>query len=292
MSSRPTNGVIYLGYVDNSVSPPTTNFFSAINNLTPTNTAEAFNSGSLLGADPQGTTGRAFIGLMSDVALYNTSLSQDAILGLFLTSLGSGPLAPTPAALASKAVFSGAQVVMNGHASGSPTITYQWKSSVTGASAFTNVPDSGNYSGATTETLTINNIGGQNALDYEVVAANGVGSATTIVPATITVVAIPAGGQWTVNFQLTNDVLNFGSTPAGAGGLGHYAGHGVLGSGTFWNPIPDLAGAFSGATYHSISDLRDDGVTHSGISATVNGGGFGSASTAGSPAAITTLFDQ
>ena len=57
--------------------------------------------------------------------------------------------------------------------------------------------------------------------------------------------------------------------------------------------LPDLAGAFTGATYNKrLPTLRDDGVTHSGISATVNGGGFGSASTAGSPTAITTLFDQ
>ena len=148
--------------------------------------------------------------------------------GLFLTSSGFRPACSHTDTLASKAVFSGSQVVLNGHASGSPTIFYQWKSSVTGANTFTNVPNSGNYSSATTEALTINNIGAQNALDYEVVAVNNVGSATTIAPATISVVVVPPGGQWTVNFQLTNDVLNFASTPARAGSLGHFAGHGVL----------------------------------------------------------------
>jgi hypothetical protein len=74
--------------------------------------------------------------------------------------------------------------------------------------------------------------------------------------------------------------------------LGHYDGNGVLGSGTYWNPIPDLAGASTAGTYVSSSDLLDDGVTHSGIYATVNGGAFSSAVAPGIPGAITTLLDQ
>jgi hypothetical protein len=107
--------------------------------------------------------------------------------------------------------------------------------------------------------------------------------------ATITVTPVPSGGLWTVDFQMTNNVLGFATS---TNGLGQFAGAGVLGTGTYWNPIPDLAGSFGGGTYTSASDLRDDGVTHSGIYATVSGEAFSSAVAPGSPTAVTTLLDQ
>jgi len=80
---------------------------------------------------------------------------------------------------------------------------------------------------------------------------------------------------WTVNYQVTNNVLNY---TTGAG-IGHYTGRGILGTGNYWNVLPDNAGA-SGYIWEltSVSDLRDDGATHSGIYCTVYGGssGFGS----------------
>lgn len=280
----PTNETTYLGYVDPNAQ--TTNFLSAVNTLAHTN--QPFNGGTvLLGGDSQGT-GRTFNGLIDEAALYNKSLSQSDVLKLFLTGLGSGPIPPSLGPLGSKSVYSGAHVQLTDIAGGSPTITYQWQSGEIGSGVFTNIPLSVN-AGAHSPTLDIASAGTANALDYQVIAANSVGSGTSSV-ATLTVTVVPPGGLWTVNFQLTNNVLGFATSTSG---LGRYTGRGVLGTGTYWNPIPDLAGAFTGGTYNSVSDFRENGVTHSGIYATVNGGGFSSAQNpATDTSAITTLLDQ
>ncbi len=280
----PTNETTYLAYVDTTVTPNTTNFLQS--SVTLAHVAEAFSTASDLGSDPQ-SLNRTFNGLITEAALYNKSLSQQAILGLFLTGIGSGPIPPTPpATLASQSIYAGAQVQYNGTAGGSPTITYQWKSAVIGSGIFTNIPNGGNVLGATSPLLTINGATIANALDYEVVAANSVGTNTSGVAA-LSVTAVPPGGQWTVNFQSTNATASDGFV-----GLDSYTGNGVLGTGTYWNSIGDPQGAFTGGTYTSVTDFRDDGVTHSGIYATCNGGGFSSEASPSPASSITTLLGQ
>jgi hypothetical protein len=113
---------------------------------------------------------------------------------------------------------------------------------------------------------------------YHLVATNPTGTGASG-SAAITFNALPATppGLWTVNYQITNNILNFS---AGNYGLGNYVGRGILGGGTYWNPMPDLAGAFIGVNnLTSASDLRDDGLTHSGVYCSlVLVGGFTSAS--------------
>ncbi len=280
----PTNLTAYLGYVDPNAH--TTNFLQAVNVLA--HQPEPMNGGIVsLGADSQ--QNREFIGTLDEAALFNRALSQSEILKLFQTGFGvTAAIPPSPATIISQSVYSGAQVTLGNSAGGSQPITYQWQAGTTGSGVFTNVINAGNVSGATLATLTITNIQAANALDYRQICTNSAGSVTGNV-ATVSVTIVPPGGLWTVSFQLTNNVLNFGTS---ASGLGQYAGPGVLGTGTFWNPIPDLAGAFTGGNYNSVSDLRDDGVTHSGIYASVNGNGFSSAVNPGSPTAISTLLDQ
>jgi hypothetical protein len=282
----PTNMTAYLGYVDSVAN--TTNFTKSINTLAHNN--EAFNAGQIyLGADPQESNKRSFNGLMSEVALFNRSLSESDVLNLFLTGLGSGPIGVTIPPLTSKSVFSGSQVKLSAAASGSPTITYQWQSSPTGLGTFSNVTNSGNYSGATSSTLTITGVTVTNALDYQVVAANSVGSVTSSV-ATLSVTVVPPGGQWTVNFQLTNNTINFATSTTQGGG--RYTGNGVLGSGTYWNTFSNTAGAFGSGTFPTTTDLRDDGVTHSGIFASVNGSDDSTLTATPVSSSISALLDQ
>jgi hypothetical protein len=280
----PTNLTAYLGYVDTNAY--VTNFSQAVN--VTAHQAETMNGGTVaLGADVQQT--REFVGTIDEAALFNKALSQSEILKMFQTGFGvTAAIPPSPATIASQSVYSGAHVSLGNSAGGSQPISYQWQAATTGSGLFTNLSNSGNVSGVTSPTLNIIGALARNTLDYRQICNNSAGSATGNV-STFTVTVVPSGGLWTVNFQLTNNVLNFSTT---TNGLGQYAGPDVLGAGTCWNPIPDLAGSFTGGTYVSASDLRDDGVTHSGIYATVNGGGFSSAVSPGSPTAISTLLDQ
>jgi hypothetical protein len=280
----PTNETTYLGYVNTGVTPNTTNFLQA--SITLSNNAESFSTVSDFGSDPSGVN-RTFNGSMTEVALYTNSLGQGSILSLFLTGLGSGPLPPTaPSTLPSYSLFAGDSFQLNATAGGSPTITYQWKASGDGGVTFTNLPNAGHFSGVTTPTLSVTGISVDNALEYEAVATSPYGTSTSGV-STLTVTAVPNDGIWTVNFQLTNATAQYGFV-----GLGSYTGRGVLGTGTFWNPIPDTASAFTGGNWTNTLEFRDDGVTHSGIYASINGGGFTSSSAHTPAGSIATLLDQ
>ena len=251
----PTNMTAYLGYIDPNAN--TTNFFQAVNTI-PHQVQPLDNA--LLGADVQGT--REFNGILDEPALFTKALSKAEILHLFETGFGvTVTIPPTPASISSESIYSGAQVRLGGPAGGSDPITYQWQAGVTGSGVFTNLVNGGDYSGVTSQTLTINPAQAGDAADYRQIAANSAGSVTGNV-STVSVTPVPPGGIWTVNFQLTNDVLDFATSTSG---LGQYTGPGVLGGGDYWNPIPDLAGSSTAGTYVSATDLEGDGVTHSGV---------------------------
>ena len=278
-----TNETTYLGYVDTNAM--LTNFSLAVNPIA--HQVETMNGPTVaLGADIQQS--REFSGSIDEAALFNKALSQAEIFKLFQVGFGVAAIPPSPVAISSQSVYSGAAVTLGGSAGGSQTITYQWQASGTGLNTFTNLANSGNYSGVTSPTLTISNIAAGNALDYQQICHNSAGTVTGNV-ATVSVTVVPPGGLWTVNFELTNNVLNFNTS---SNGLGHYNGPGILPGGNFWNPIPDLSGSFTGGNYISVSDLEADGVTHSGIYCSVNGGGFSSATAPGNAASIQTLLDQ
>jgi hypothetical protein len=278
----PTNMTAYLGYVDPVAQ--TTNFLQAVNVLAHQN--QPMNS-TALGADTQ--QNREFNGTLDEAALFNKALGSAEILKLYETGIGATSIPLSPGVIASKSVYSGAKVQLGSAAGGTGLITYFWQASgFSDGGVFTNLIDGGDISGSTSVTLTITNSQVADAGYYRQVASSSGGSVTGNV-ATVTVEVVPAGGLWTVNFQLTNNVLGFATS---TNGLGHYAGAGVLGGGTFWNPIPDLAGAFNTASYTNSSDLQANGATHSGITAIVNGSGDSTAQSGGSPTAVTTLLDQ
>jgi hypothetical protein len=69
-----------------------------------------------------------------------------------------------------------------------PAPVYQWKARAIGSGVFTNLPNGGSISGATSPTLVINGATAANMLDYIVVVTNTLGAATSSPPATLTVV--------------------------------------------------------------------------------------------------------
>ena len=263
----PTNTTIYLYYVDFNTGA--TNLLKASQSIT--NNIETFSGGTTwIGSD--NAANRNFGGYIDEVAVFKKTLSEAQVQDLFLKALGATCISPTvsdasiyPAA----SVYSGQNVRLTSTVSGTSPLLLQWQASPNGTT-WTNLP------GETGPSLLANpqTVG---TVYYHLVAANGCSSATNN-PAAITFNALPATppGLWTINFQVTNNVLNY-STGAG---VGHYAGRGILGNGTYWNVLPDNAGAF-GYIWQltSVSDLLDNGGTHSGIYCSVNGGssGFGSA---------------
>jgi hypothetical protein len=266
LAIAPTNTTIYLYYIDGS---GITNLFKASQFIT--NNVETFSGGTTwIGSDSN--AGRNFNGSMDELAVFNKTLSEAQVQDLFLKAVGASCVSPTisdatiyPAA----SVYSGQNVRLTSTVSGTLPLALQWQSSPD-STTWTDIP------GAISSSLLLNpqTVG---TMYYHLVAGNGCASATNNAAA-VTFTALPAApaGVWTVNFEVTNNVLSYTS----GGGVGYYAGRGILGGGGYWNVLPDNAGAFGYLSQlMSVSDLRDNGSTHSGIYCSVVGGssGFGSA---------------
>ncbi len=263
----PTNSSIYLYYIDSNAH--TTNLFKSVQTIA--NSAEAFSGGTIrIGSDDG--AGRNFNGSLDEVAVFNKSLSENQLQDMFFKALGVQGVGPTPGdptIYPTTSVYSGQGVILTSIVGGSAPLSYRWQSSPDSVT-WTDIP------GANGTTLDANPLT-VGTVYYHIIASNPIGIATNPNPAAVTFTALPAtpAGLWTVDFQVTNNVLNY-STGAG---IGHYSGRGILGTGNYWNVLPDNNGAF-GYIWQltSVSDLRDDGVTHSGIYCSVYGGssGFGS----------------
>ncbi|MGD0905468.1 MAG: LamG-like jellyroll fold domain-containing protein, partial [Terracidiphilus sp.] len=283
----PSNVTAYLYFVDTTVSPNTTNYFQSTKALA--NTLETFSTNTIyIGADTQQTSGRTFNGSIAEVALYQKALSANEVQQIFLTSINSKTAPATaPTALPTASVFGGESFTFDGTAGGTSPISYQWKCSTSSGGPFTNVPSNQNYSSPTNATLTISNATVTNALYYEVVASNSV-AVSTSGQGSLAVTPIPTG-LWTLNLQVTNDTLSFATSTSGGGS---YSGPGVLGTGTYWNAFVNNAGAFASATFSTVTDLESDGVTDSGIYATVYGQDDSTLIVPAASGSLSTLLDQ
>ena len=112
---------------------------------------------------------------------------------------------------------------------------YQWQAGTVGSGIYTNINNGGQFSGATTASLSIANIAVANGLDYVVIVTNSVGSVTSAPPATLTVnTASPTvdtqPASW-VAYQYTTT-----SVSASVSGATSYQWQaGVVGSGIYHN---------------------------------------------------------
>jgi hypothetical protein len=267
LTITPTSSTVYLMYATQTI----TNAFKSVNTLS--NIWERFSAGTTwIGSDSY--DGRNFGGMIDEVAVYNKSLDETQIQGIFLKALKAPGVAPsftqqpTPGSI--KALPTQIMhVTANG--GGIPTPTYQWQSRAFGSSdPFVNMTEGVGLNGSQSGSLTVTS---SVSMDMRVVLNNTLGSATSDV-ATLEVVILPVP-VWTINFQYTNTGAGYGATPPFIG-LGMYTGLGALGTGHYWNSVGDTnptPGYYSGPRYSELSTLLEDGVTVTDVTCTVQSGG-------------------
>jgi hypothetical protein len=273
----PTNTSVYMG----NLAGGKTNFYQSVNSVA--NIAETFTNGTvLLGGDPS-SVNRNYNGLICEAALFTNALTTLQVQQYFQAAVGATSLRPgvsgltvAPGAATNTGVYSGQNVRMDaGNVSGTFPITNKWQTSPDGSTW-------ADVAGATGTTLLINpQVTG--VLHYQLVAGN-IATTVTSSPVVVTFNALPSTppGLWTINFQPTN---NIGAGQNIGGGVGHYVGRGILGSGTYWNILPHVlptGGGYNANTIISVSDVQDDAATHTGIYCYMNSGGSYNALNGGS----------
>jgi hypothetical protein len=227
----------YLYYIDPNTGLPVLK--SAVNpvaNVTPVTMASGT---TVIGSDPYLIGGRTFNGSMAGVALFNKALNITNIQTLFGSGFGqTNGFAPTFATQPPSNVVNvvGHTVQISALPSGSPIITNQWQFNGT------NIANGGQFSGATSNVLTITGLTTNNSGIYTLTITNGLGG-TVSSNANLSVlapVAPPAGtlvGRWVSGAGNLADQSGF--SPAG-----RHDGYGVTGAGVptnnyvFTNDVP------------------------------------------------------
>jgi hypothetical protein len=241
---KSNSATIYQYYIDPNNGQ--TVLRSAVNSIA--HTAEAFSGGGIfLGSDVNQNNNTAannvFSGNISDVAVYNSSLTSQQILQQFSAGLGvAGFLpqisglqdiyytAPTPA---------GTTARMNASVGGTAPFTNQWQ--FNGVSLADGALGGATIAGAASASLSITNVSADNAGQYQLLVTNVVGMATSSV---VNIRYLPATlvGQWLSGPQNMTDVSGF--SPAGI----HDAT--VQSGSTYWtNDVPASAPPGSSALY-------------------------------------------
>jgi hypothetical protein len=285
----PTNATVYLGNLDGGA----TNFTSAVHVYN--HIGEPWNNGVIrLGNDANNNITRSFPGLITEAALFTNALSTAQIQAYFTTGIGAAGLATSVAATSvnpTNTVYSGQNVILTANYNGTAP-SLRWESGPDGIT-WTDIP------GATNGTLLVNPLT-VGTIYYQLTVSNVLGSVTNV-PVAVNYLPLPVTppGLWTANFQTTN---NLTASQYSGGGLGYYAGRGILGVGQYWNVLPQILltnanspyYGYNSATITSVSDFLDDGVTHSGVSCTFNnGGGYnGPGGSTVTPADINNLTGQ
>ncbi len=144
--------------------------------------------------------GEYFQGRIDEVSLYNRALSPDEIAAIH--AAGSAGKCKGPAITlhpASLTVPYGSNAVFNAAAGGIGSLTYQWRKGEVG------LADGGRISGATSPSLTIQNVQAGDAGEYSVTVANEYRSVSST-PATLNVLMPPS-----ITVQPTNQTLDFGA---------------------------------------------------------------------------------
>jgi hypothetical protein len=185
-------------------------FLSAVQNTTLNNMGFTNNGRCLLGRDSNNAN-RTFPGLISDAAVYNTSLSQQQILKLYGAGLGVQGFPPVIGTQPlNVAAYAGVTVQFKiGNVGGTQPITNQWQ--LNGV----NLTNSAHISGVTSNTLTIFGVSPADVGSYHVSLTNSIAS-TVSSNATLSIVTTPPValvGQWLSGAQSLADVSGY--SPAG-----------------------------------------------------------------------------
>lgn len=168
----PTNASLYLYNADGTLS--------AENPIA--HGVETFAGGTLIGGD-NNDSGRAFAGIIDEVAVWNRSLSALEIYNYYKKGLGLTAIAAdvTTQPLNS-AIMAGRTAKFTAGVVGDAPITYRWRKNAS------NLSDGNNISGATTPTLLITGVTEADAGSYDLYVSNVAGSDTSTA-ATLTVVS-------------------------------------------------------------------------------------------------------
>ncbi|MGO8701807.1 MAG: chitobiase/beta-hexosaminidase C-terminal domain-containing protein [Limisphaerales bacterium] len=158
--------------------------FSATNAIA--HTAEAFTSDTLIGGDNDdgGSGGRTFNGVMDEVAIFNSSLTQSQILGLYFNAVGGTPRVGPTKASPSSTVFADTTVTLSATVLGPGPFSYQWQA------------NGADLPGATNATLVLTSATESDDGIYDVVVNNlsGAGQSAPLV-LTVTPPAAPVFTQ-------------------------------------------------------------------------------------------------
>ena len=164
------------------------------------------NSRLCIGArDSQGTPGNYFTGQVYDVRVYNYAVSAATVSGWYGVVPPTVTLQPT-----SVGVFNGSAAQFTAAAIGTQPLTYQWQLNGTNVNL---LPDSANFTGGTSNKLTVLSASTNDVGSYQLVVTSTLGYGTaTSSNAGLIIVQKSLVGQWFTNGTLTD--LS-GYTPAG-----------------------------------------------------------------------------
>lgn len=178
MVMTPANTTLYVGN-------PSSGLISWFNPQT--NIVQNWTGSAMIGDDQDGT-GRAYVGMIDEVAVFDHSLSPAAILSLYAAGRAAGVLPPTITAQpVSEGLYPGRNARFAVTASGTAPLTYQWRKNGTPLS------DGGNVSGATSSGLTLTAVAAGDVASYDLVVTNSAGSVTSSVAA-LTLIAPTGAG--------------------------------------------------------------------------------------------------
>jgi hypothetical protein len=215
----PTNATVYV--INNSGI-----HFAVDPNIT-TNAVQAWNDVEYIGCDPKSGLGaQNFQGVISDVGIFNHSLTTDQVYDLYAASVLRTNLPPTLSTQpASEILYAGQTARFSVAATGSSTLTNQW--------SFNGSPlsDNANVSGSASPALTIRDVSGANAGNYTLRVSNP-GGATNSMSVSLSIRPNPtdAYGATALSVAGTGTLaayyaLNETSDPAAGGVLAYdYAG--------------------------------------------------------------------
>jgi hypothetical protein len=187
-------------------------YIDGLQNASQPATGAATGSGDdfTIGVDPQYVTSRMFDGAVTEVALFNYALSGSQVLSLFYAAEVPPIISSLPPS--TQVIGNGSSGTISVAAYGTPTLTYQWlkgTSPVSGAE----------FSGATSNVLTISNASPSDGGSYSLVISNNYGVITSSVDAVsisqvpVIVPMLPATTHVLAGTTLTLTVGEIGSMP-------------------------------------------------------------------------------